>query len=690
MDLPSQAPEYQQYRGFSEYHSRFIEKECFFMNKFTFLLAFIVLLSVGIVLAQSNAEEGVVAEITDVTIGEDSIPVVTFTLADGAGDPLTLEQVESVRFLIARIDEDEDTGLPIYINYFTNEVKGDVFTLSGVVTDPAIEVVNQPTFEAGEGQFTEIATGQYTYTFGQALDDNYNDRLMHVVATEVIRGPRDNASNAIFKFVPSGRDAKLTNIIVNTESCNTCHGELNAHGGSRKSVEMCVMCHTSQNIDPDSGNSLDMKVLVHRIHSGANLPSVQDGNPYFIVGRGQSIIDFSTIQWSQDTRNCATCHGDETTDDFGDNASVAACTSCHDNVDPTISLNHPGSRKSPDSCSRCHFPELVEFDEESVPGIHVIPQYASTVKGVNFEIISVDNVIAGESPSITFKVSANDGTSISPSDMDYLAVTFAGPTTDYVNRVTEVIYRAPAEEPPAVENMGDGEVQYTLQAVIPEDSTGTYAFALEGYVMEDIEDVADPVRIAGFNPVAYVNVDGTEPDPRRQVVDRANCNNCHRDLALHGTIRQNVEYCVMCHNLNASDEDQRPEDAMPPTSISFPILVHRIHRGSDATSPLIVYGFNNSIHDYSNATFPRDITACQACHIPDTYNALPPSSQPITIMQGDELISQVFPARAVCTSCHDTSPADGHARLATTADGIETCAVCHGSERDFTVAKFHP
>lgn len=664
------------------------------MKKITSLMVFIgvVLLSVGLLLAQNDAEAGIVAEIRDVTIGEDSISVVTFTLADKAGTPLTMEQVESVRFLIARIDEDEDTGLPIYVNYFTNEATGEPFEFSGETVESAMDTVNQPTFEAGEGEFTEIDTGQYTYTFGQALDDDYDDRLLHIVVAEVIRGPRENAANAIFKFMPSDRDAKLTQIIINTDSCNACHGELDSHGGSRKTTEICVMCHTSQNIDPETGNSLDMQVMIHRIHSGANLPSVEEGTPYIIVGRRQSIRDYSGVVWSQDTRNCATCHGDEETDDFGDNVSVPACTSCHDNVDPTISLNHPGSKKKPDSCYRCHFPELEEFDEESVPGAHLIPQYASTVQGVNFEIVSVDNVSVGASPSITFKISTNDGTPIAPADMGYLAVTMAGPTTDYAYRVTETIYRASdeAQELPAVDDMGDGAYQYTLQAMIPEGSTSTYAFGLEGYVMEDIDDVPDPVRIAGFNPVTYVNLDGTEPDPRRQIVDRTNCNDCHDDLTIHGTVRQNVEYCVLCHNPNTTDEARRPEDVMPPVSVNFPVLIHRIHRGGDSTIPLVVYGFNSSVHDYSNTSFPNDITACEACHIPDTYNVLPVSGQPTTIMQGDELISQMYPERAVCTSCHDTRAADGHARLETTDDGVEACAVCHGSEREFDVAESHP
>ena len=37
---------------------------------------------------------------------------------------------------------------------------------------------------------------------------------------------------------------------------------------------------------------------------------------------------------------------------------------------------------------------------------------------------------------------------------------------------------------------------------------------MEGYVMEKIEGVKDPVRIAGFNPVFYFALDGKTATPQ--------------------------------------------------------------------------------------------------------------------------------------------------------------------------------
>jgi OmcA/MtrC family decaheme c-type cytochrome len=212
---------------------------------------------------------------------------------------------------------------------------------------------------------------------------------------------------------------------------------------------------------------------------------------------------------------------------------------------------------------------------------------------------------------------------------------------------------------------------------------------MEGNVMETIEGVTDPVRDAAFNPVAYVNLDGGDPVPRRKVVDRDLCNACHKNLAVHGTNRQNTEYCVLCHNPNATDEAGRPAEAMPPTSINFRVLIHRVHLGDEANQPLQVYGGSGSLTDFSELRFPGVLSACTTCHLEGTYNVPTSALQPTVVTQGGTLISQTGPAQSVCTTCHDNQPAIGHAQLQTTSDGIETCTVCHGPGREFDVVNVH-
>jgi OmcA/MtrC family decaheme c-type cytochrome len=129
---------------------------------------------------------------------------------------------------------------------------------------------------------------------------------------------------------------------------------------------------------------------------------------------------------------------------------------------------------------------------------------------------------------------------------------------------------------------------------------------------------------------------------------------------------------------------------MPPTSISFRVLIHRIHRGAEAEDPAQVYGFGGNLFDFGEVEFPGNLAQCETCHLPNTYGLpLPNGIQPTTITQGNQVISTSLPIRSVCTSCHDSAEAGGHAELMTTSSGLETCEVCHGPGADYDVYAVH-
>ena len=100
--------------------------------------------------------------------------------------------------------------------------------------------------------------------------------------------------------------------VIKTASCNKCHDQLAFHGGSRRGMEMCVLCHTPQTVDPDTGNTVDMPVMTHKIHMGKELPSVQAGGKYQIIGHNQIESDYSTVGFPADVRRCEVCHEQNT------------------------------------------------------------------------------------------------------------------------------------------------------------------------------------------------------------------------------------------------------------------------------------------------------------------------------------------------------------------------------------------
>ena len=173
----------------------------------------------------------------------------------------------------------------------------------------------------------------------------------------------------------------------------------------------------------------------------------------------------------------------------------------------------------------------------------------------------------------------------------------------------------------------------------------------------------------------------------------ANCNSCHYSLSAHGDIRNQTEYCILCHNPTATDAARRPADQQPPQSIDFPVLIHRIHTGDEAVpdgqlTPFIVFGFGNTPNDFSDVRFPGDRRDCAKCHVNDSQQLpLPESRIPVTNPRA--FINPSGPTQAACLACHTSRAASSHALSNSTPQLGEACAVCHGPNAEFSVDREH-
>lgn len=639
---------------------------------------------------------GLESEILDVALTDDGRPVVTLTLRDDRGRGLPVDILDTYGFTIAQVVVDPESAISRYRNLLLRTVTGEEFTVDGETIAPALPEAEQAYADSG-GAWTPVEDGTYTYAFANPVTLPITPTLTTVVGFYGARDNRATVTNALYTFVPDGAadsdDPGVTRDIASTAACNNCHNPLAFHGGTRREVGLCSTCHTDQSVDPETGNTLDLRVIAHKIHQGAALPTVQAEIPYRIVGFRQSVHDYSGVVWPQDTRNCTTCHADDAADaaNFKTKPQIAACTACHDNVKLGTGENHPGSKpRADDTCVECHEPEGKEFDE-SVVGAHTVPTKSTQLRGVNLEIVSVDGVLPGSAPIVTLRITDNVSETLAPDDLTYLAATIAGPTSDYAQRVTEVIHGDDASNPDGVRALGNGLYRYEFAYLLPEDADGTFAVGLEGYADEELRRVDAPIRVAAFNPVTYVSIGSTEVEPRRQVVDLSACNSCHDDLRAHAGARRNTEYCATCHLASASDDAGRPEEAMPPTSVDFKVLIHLLHLGQERQeTPYVVYGADGTAHDFTDVGFPGRINDCTTCHLPGTYALpLPAGVQPTTVSQGGKTVSTTPPTTSVCTSCHESDAAAGHAELETTGAGVETCLVCHGPEREFAVDVMH-
>ena len=631
--------------------------------------------------------DGLVVTISDAQIEADGRPLVTLNVSDGRGLPLPIEVLDRYGFTLAQLSIDEETGLSHYKNLYVQSVDGLPYEVDGIERAPLLASAIQPTADTG-GAWADLGGGQFTYLFAQSPSETLDPELSTVIGLFARRDGELSVANDSFSFVPAGGESGVSRAVVSTAGCNSCHNPLANHGGMMREVGLCVTCHTEQAVDPESGNSLDFRVLIHKVHEGALLPTVLADQPYALVGFRQAVHDYSSVISPQDTRNCTTCHSQAAeSDNYKTKPSVAACTSCHDTVNLETGENHPGKQSRADNtCVECHEAEGEEFDE-SVTGAHTIPRQSTELAGLHLAIVNAENVTAGESPAVLFTINNDAGEPIEPEEMAYLAVTMAGPNGDVQQRVTEIIVEPDSdpENPLAVESMGEGIHRYQFRAKVAADAGGNYAFGLEGYSLERHKRVREKIVVAAFNPVAYFALGAGESEPRRAVVSGESCNSCHKDLDAHTGVRLNVDYCVLCHSPGASDEEHRPAEAMPPASIDFKALIHLLHSQDPyAQQPHLVYSLSDEPAELTPVRFPGNPADCNSCHLANTAELpLPAGAQPTTISQAGELVAVTLPEQAACSGCHSSLTAAAHAELATTSSKVETCAVCHASDRAF-------
>ena len=260
----------------------------------------------------------------------------------------------------------------------------------------------------------------------------------------------------------------------------------------------------------------------------------------------------------------------------------------------------------------------------------------------------------------------------------------AYPVSDYEQAFRETITAANATD------NGDGTFSYTFTEQVPVDSEATFAVAMEGRVRFDLLGETITQGTASNGRMIFT-VNNSEPVERRQIIDDAKCNACHSELRFHGSLRVGVDSCVMCHNPNGTDIARRTEEQLPPETINFKDMIHKIHRGSELEMAFTVFGFGGTPHDFTGIEFPGDLRNCEMCHVDGSFE-IPLSMDAIStvISDGTTIVSEKLPERASCTSCHDSLVAEVHAILNTDPGArVESCSVCHDSGADFAVIDVH-
>jgi OmcA/MtrC family decaheme c-type cytochrome len=294
----------------------------------------------------------------------------------------------------------------------------------------------------------------------------------------------------------------------------------------------------------------------------------------------------------------------------------------------------------------------------------------------------VTNSAPGAKPTVRFSIKDDQGNPIEPSAMAALSLVVAGKTVDFSEFFFENAFTAQGNA---------GTYLYTLQRALPENAQGSWAVGIEGYrnvTLLPNTQRSMTVRDAGENKVFYFPVTDTQAVPRRAVVAQAKCDGCHYDLEVHGSRRNDVSHCVLCHNTTQTDAARRPAAELPAESVNFKTMIHKIHTGEELQIPFTVYGFGGNAFDFTEVRFPGDRRDCTTCHI-DGTEQLPLQEGVLATNAPRDFIDPMPPISGACLSCHTTMSAAAHADVNTSSRLGEACATCHGPQAEFSIDRVH-
>ncbi len=361
-----------------------------------------------------------------------------------------------------------------------------------------------------------------------------------------------------------------------------------------------------------------------------------------------------------------------------DHPSRMTCGSCHDYIDFETGEGHSDFdiiQVDDTMCANCHVPDSGNEFDRSIRGAHLEFYKSAQLPGVVVEFMDVTNTNPGDTPTVTFTLGGKNGP-IHPASLDRLRFVVTGPNDDYSFYVSETVGGAAVKE-------GD-YWSYTFNTALPLDAEGSFTVSMEGRNMVEV-DLGNEIsteRDSAENPSFAFAVTDANAVPRRMVVDDAKCESCHVNLLFHGGNRHDPQYCDTCHRPDLLDLTEPLQE-----NVSFKWMIHKIHRGAELENGYVVVRSRGRTYDFGHVEFPGDLRNCDKCHVNDSQQ-LPLPEGLLPTLTPAQWWDPTMPMAAACLSCHDGDDAAAHAYANTTFFG-ESCATCHGEDKEFAVDKVH-
>jgi OmcA/MtrC family decaheme c-type cytochrome len=223
-----------------------------------------------------------------------------------------------------------------------------------------------------------------------------------------------------------------------------------------------------------------------------------------------------------------------------------------------------------------------------------------------------------------------------------------------------------------------GHARYTFGTAIPANADLTKTHTLGLYSTRNLTDILG--KNYYFNLETDFRPDGVAVTDVWDKIHAKSltCNNCHDPLSAHGGSRRDVKLCVLCHSPQTIDPDTGH-------TMDFEVLVHKIHTPGMQQEPYVIWGNQQSIHDYSEVTYPQDVRNCANCH--EGRAAAEKATQ--------AHLWYTAPTRDACGACHtdvNFATGEGHHGVPPQTDDSQ-CANCHiavsGDEFDASIKGAH-
>ena len=219
---------------------------------------------------ESTTKTELNVDITAAAIAADQV-TINFQLVDIDGVAITHLTASDFSVTLAQLN-------PSYVGNNTGDWQSYINKIEMPGIGEGTEPKMQATLESGTtGTFVNNGDGTYQYTYAQSvlnqpqdiieqaateeLDLSYKPTVVHRSGMQLtIDG---NSQNATFDWIPQTGETQIDGVfnhdIASTANCNSCHGELAIHGGSRKEIKYCVTCHNPGSTDANSGNTVNFK-----------------------------------------------------------------------------------------------------------------------------------------------------------------------------------------------------------------------------------------------------------------------------------------------------------------------------------------------------------------------------------------------------------------------------------------------